>query len=301
MPAGGAGGIGGSGSGGGLFNARSGIVTFTAENPARPPAASTFTANQANGGDGGDGGVGGSGSGGDGGVVTGLATSSAREGMAREGMAGLEGEAEQGSGSGLFNAGTASFTGVTVNFTANQADGGVGGSGGHGGLGHGGSGGDNDGSGLGGRGGYGIGGDGGNGGDGGSAWVAASSTPRPATSPSSPGWGRRRAHRNPRPPMPSRATGRTEGCRRRPAEGAGGWRSSAASQALAFPGTVAMAGVLRRGRGGGLDPLLGGTVVIDDTTITGVTLRPTTTTCLGPSRRDRTLHRFEVRLAEGPP
>ena len=49
--------------------------------------------------------------------------------------------ANQGEGGGLFNAGTVSFTGVTVNFSHNQAQSGIGGVGGAGGSGSGGTGG----------------------------------------------------------------------------------------------------------------------------------------------------------------
>jgi hypothetical protein len=69
-----------------------------------------------------------------------------------------------GIGGALDNAGTVSFTGVTVNFTQNQANGGAGGRGGDGGLGVGGAGGRGA---VGGHGGPGTGGTGGSAGAGG--------------------------------------------------------------------------------------------------------------------------------------
>ena len=61
-------GVAGLGQGGGLFNDTGGTVTFRAATPAKPPAASTFTGNQATGGAGGQGGAGGVGTGGMGGT-----------------------------------------------------------------------------------------------------------------------------------------------------------------------------------------------------------------------------------------
>jgi hypothetical protein len=72
--------------------------------------------------------------------------------------------AGDGIGGALDNAGTASFIGVTVNFTNNQANGGAGGRGGAGGLGVGGDGGNGV---VGGHGGIGDGGTGGSAGAGG--------------------------------------------------------------------------------------------------------------------------------------
>ena len=70
-------------------------------------------------------------------------------------------EAGDGNGGGLDNNGTATFTGITVNFTSNQAFSGNGGTGGNGGAATGGFGGN---GGVGGRGGNATGGDGGDGG-----------------------------------------------------------------------------------------------------------------------------------------
>ena len=72
------------------------------------------------------------------------------------------GAANQGAGGGFYDAGIASFTGVTVNFTNNQARGGVGGNGGSGRNTKGGNGGNGA---TGGKGGNTLGGDGGNGGE----------------------------------------------------------------------------------------------------------------------------------------
>jgi hypothetical protein len=59
-----------------------------------------------------------------------------------EGAGGAGGDAGNGNGGGLFNAGTASFTGVTLDVTSNQAVSGTGGTGGAGGSATGGDGGD---------------------------------------------------------------------------------------------------------------------------------------------------------------
>src|SRR4051794_19719752 len=105
------------------------------------------------------------------------------------------------------------------------------------------------------------------------ASAAASSTPSPAPSPSSPGWARGRAPISRRPPTPSRATRPTGGREaavdseegRKPGR-AGPRGGSRGSPAPAPAGTAGVPGV---GIGGGLDLLPGGTVVIDDTTVTG--------------------------------
>ena len=149
---------GGVGEGGGLFNASGATVTFKAGGNTSSPPVSTFSMNQADGGSGGNGGTGGSatagngGNGGTGGVPAG--TSGGNAGSATSGSGGSGGLGDVGVGGGLLDAGTASFTGVTVDFTKNQAAGGPAGSGGNGGI-----------DAYGGYGGAGHGGPGGNGGN----------------------------------------------------------------------------------------------------------------------------------------
>ena len=130
---GGFGGIAGLGQGGGLFNDAGGTVTFRAATPAKPPAASTFTGNLAPGGAGGPGGASGSARGGTGGQGANL-ESGGQGGSATGGIGGGGGDGNDGDGGGLFNAGTVSFTGVTVNLSNNKAQSGFGGAGGAGGA-----------------------------------------------------------------------------------------------------------------------------------------------------------------------
>ena len=148
------------GSGGGMFNSARATVALTALKNARTQAVSTFGSNAANGG---------------GGAREALpavalpatgATAAETLMAAREVLATPDPAArwrgERGRGGGLYDAGVATFTGVTVNFTGNQVRGGFGGNGGSGRDAKGG----NGGNGLtGGSGGETLGGDGGNGGE----------------------------------------------------------------------------------------------------------------------------------------
>jgi hypothetical protein len=148
---------GGVGEGGGLFNAAGGTITFKAGVNTSSPPVSTFSMNLTVGGSGGNGGNGGSataGNGGNGGNGSALGTTGGNGGSATSGSGGSGGLGDVGVGGGLLDAGTASFTGVTVDFTNNQATGGSAGNGGNGGA-----------DAIGGTGGFGLGARGGNGGN----------------------------------------------------------------------------------------------------------------------------------------
>ncbi len=161
---GGSGGTGGLGLGGGMFNSAGGTVTLSALKNAKTQATSTFGTNIASGGGGGSGGAAGSGFAGNGGNSGGSANGG-QGGLGDAGSGGSGGAANEGAGGGLYDAGVATLTGVTVNFTGNQARGGFGGNGGSGLDAKGGNGG-NGGTGFtGGSGGLTLGGDGGNGGE----------------------------------------------------------------------------------------------------------------------------------------
>ncbi len=141
-----AGGSGGVGEGGGVFNAAGGTITFTAGSNTSSPPGSSFSMNQADGGSGGAGGAGGNCFGGNGGNGGNSSTNVVQRpggaaGSAFGGTGASGGAGGFGSGGGFYDDGTASFTGVTVDFTQNQAAGGAAGSGGVGGSAQGGNGG----------------------------------------------------------------------------------------------------------------------------------------------------------------
>jgi hypothetical protein len=125
---GGAGGIGGLGLGGGMFNSAGGTVALKAQKNTNKQQISAFTSNDALGGGGGAGGRAGSGFGGNGGAG-GAAGNGGAGGFATGGAGGAGGAANHGEGGGLYDAGIATFTGITVNFTKNQVRGGIGGNG----------------------------------------------------------------------------------------------------------------------------------------------------------------------------
>jgi hypothetical protein len=127
----GAGGIGGVGQGGGLFNQNGATVSFGTPNHSKPAPASAFTGNHAVGGEGGQGGEGGGAASGAGGNATG--SRGGNGGTAFGGKGGAGGAGNEGAGGGLFNAGAASFLGVTLSVINNQAEGASGGKGGKGG------------------------------------------------------------------------------------------------------------------------------------------------------------------------
>ncbi len=156
---GGFGGLGGEGFGGGLYNDVGGTVVYKAGKNPKNPTPSLFVSNTAEGGLGGFGGNGGTGGGGDGGG--GQNATGGFGGTGLGGFGGQGGGAGDGDGGGLDNNGTATFTGITVNFTSNQAVSGTGGRGGNGGTATGGFGGNGA---VGGRGGNATGGNGGDGG-----------------------------------------------------------------------------------------------------------------------------------------
>ena len=170
---------------------------------------STFSNNLASGAPGGNGGQAASGFGGFGGQ----GGTHGAGGLGGSGVGGLGGsgsDAGGGLGGGLANFGTASFTGITVNFTGNQAIGGTailgfGGRGGAGGFGTGGSGG----SGLSGGDGFsGSGGLGANGGVGGNGLGGAIYNSTTATLTLAPRLAQGEAPRSPSPQTPSLATRR---------------------------------------------------------------------------------------------
>jgi hypothetical protein len=162
---GGVGGPGRSGIGGGVFNSAGATLTIKAQKNASKQQTSAFGSNQAGGGAGGDGGQAGSAFAGNGGngVADGFGGNGGKADGATSG-AGVGGGSALGGG--LFNAGTASFSGITVNFANNQVRGGNGGLGRNGRDSQGGTGGDGV---AGGTGGETIGENGGNGGDSGVA------------------------------------------------------------------------------------------------------------------------------------
>ena len=153
------GGLGGEAFGGGLYNDVGGTVVYNAGKNPKNPTPSLFASNTAEGGLGGVGGNGGTAGGGDGGG--GQNATGGFGGTGLGGFGGQGGGAGDGNGGGLDNNGTATFNGITVNFTANQAFSGTGGRGGNGGAGTGGFGGNGN---VGGRGGNATGGNGGDGG-----------------------------------------------------------------------------------------------------------------------------------------
>ena len=129
-------GLGGLGEGGGIFNSGSATITFTGGKNTSKPSPSTFSGNNAVGGFGGNGGAGGSATGGNGGNGgTGASPSSGGDaGSATAGSGGTGGGGGLAQGGGFYDNGAASFDGVTVIFTNNQAVGGSAGSGGAGGT-----------------------------------------------------------------------------------------------------------------------------------------------------------------------
>jgi len=132
---GGTGGSGAEGDGGGIFNSASATITFTGGKNTTNPPASTLSGNETVGGFGGNGGAAGTATGGDAGnggtdlfpFVAG------NGGSALAGAGGNSGGGGLAQGGGLYDDGAASFNGVTVNFSNNEAAGGRAGNGGDGG------------------------------------------------------------------------------------------------------------------------------------------------------------------------
>jgi hypothetical protein len=249
------GGVGGKGSnggaafGGGIAN-QAGSLTISQ---------SAFTANQANGGGGGDGGQGAE-----------AVTQSAPPGLgvigtSAGGTGGAGGAAGAGNGGGLANFGTASFTGVTVNFGANQAQCAPGGRGGAGAKGTGGD--------AGSKAGDAAGGDGGPGGASGSGLGGGIFNAKNATLMIDPRLGARKGSQQ------ASATNTITGNKSNrgiggPA-GAGGAATAGKGVAgkvpdgTAKPGKVGVGAVAGTGIGGGLERIPGSSVTIANTNITG--------------------------------
>jgi hypothetical protein len=258
----GAGGAGGGGFGGGLFNYTGAVVSITAPKHVKSSPLSSFTANLANGGGGGNGGMGGGGGGGAGVGVSGVG---APGGFGTGGVGGAGGPAGRGSGGGLFNGGTASFIGITVNFSANRANGSLGGQGGDGGSAGGGNGGTGAVGGTGGNASSGTGGGGSGGGIDNATGGVLAINPRLSAKKGS---------------KQARATNLgTTNQAHVGQEGAGGAAgnfflagtggSPGGMAGQSFPGNHGTAGFIGPGIGGGLNLESGGTAVIDNTTVTG--------------------------------
>jgi hypothetical protein len=267
---GGAAGNGGGAIGGGLFNLSGGIVSITAPKRSRSPAASLFNANEAFGRAGGAGGEGGGGGGGGGGNVSGAGSVGGLGNLGTGSAGGRGGQGGDAYGAGLTNAGTVSFTDITVNFTANIVAGNKGGVGGAGGFASGGAGGDGASGSNGGNAAAGNGGDGG--GSGGGSGGGIANFPG-GTLTVEPRLGTKKGSKQ------SKATnlivanqaiaagsGAIGGAAGVANAGAGGSPNGVAG--LTPPGNDGLTALSGPGIGGGLDLLTGGTVVIDNTTIT---------------------------------
>jgi hypothetical protein len=170
----------------------------------------------------------------------------------------------------LANDGTASFTGVTVNFTSNQASGGAGGLGGAGGFGSGGAGGAGV---RGGNGGDGLGGNAGNGGGGGNGLGGAIFNANTAALTIAPRLGAKKGSKQSNASDTITANQAILGAGGRGGLGggasAGNGGAPNGSAGTASTGTAGLGAVSGVGDGGGLTRFLGGSVTIDSTNITG--------------------------------
>jgi hypothetical protein len=261
----------GNGQGGAIFNEMKATLTIRAKNKGAKTPASIFSGNRALGGSGGAGGQGGMGTGGSGGAG-GPHGDGGAGGAGRGGIGSTGGVPGGGEGGALDNFGKAMFTGITVQFLNNQANGSEGGRGGDGGTGSGGQGGIGV---DGGNGFTGAGGDGGKGqfGDGGIGGAIDNEffallviAPRENTSK-----GSRQSH------AVDSITGNEVNGAPGGAGGAGGrgiggpGMSPGGFAGQSIPGKAGAAGAADSGSGGGLilDPQ--GTAIIDNTNITGNT------------------------------
>jgi hypothetical protein len=264
----GTGGTGGAGAGGGLANFPAGIVSFKAPKNSQSPAGITFSANQANGGMGGLGGHGEGGRGGNGAFPGSLAGGKGGGGESGNGSVG--GVAGNGNGGGLANAGSVSFTGITVNFSGNEASGGLGGNGGDARDGRGGAGGNGT---SGGPGGPAYGGSGGNGGDGGDGFGGAINNLPSGIITIKPRLGARKGSKQSRAVnqftknLANQGDGGGGGTNGTATPGPGG--SPSGTTGAIDPSLPGGRGIHGMGVGGGLDLDVGGTAVIDNTTVTG--------------------------------
>jgi hypothetical protein len=281
---------GGAGNGGGMFNALGGTVVIRPRNNQTTTPTSMFFANEANGGAGGDGGQSGFGVGGAGGP-SGIREfgGTGGEGQGGAGDSGDDGGA--GSGGGLANFGSAFFTGITVDFRANQANSGAGGRGGAGGFGRGGAGGDGAGGGNGFDGDGGLGGDGGSRGNGMGGGIYTGSH---ASLTIDPRLGARRGTPQSRATDTITANQANRGLGN--GGGAGGGASAGhggdgdgdpgdadGSPGMAFPGMAGAVGVSGRGIGGGVAQAAGVNVSIGHTNITGNTASTRDNDLAGPT------------------
>jgi len=269
---GGKGGTGGLGEGGGLFDADGGTVTFKAGSITSSQGANTFAMNRATGGGGGNGGAAGSATGGTGGNAGFDPADGGPGGLVVGGTGGNGGAGGEGSGGGLYDDGTASFTAVTVNFNNNEASGGSGAVAGSGGSVQGGTGGTGTGA-AGGQGGAPTGGNGGSGGDSGAAKgggiivdVSGSLVLRPRTGikPLPPGHG-------PTDIVTSNSAiaGGVGGAglAGSATAGTGGTGSPDGNTGMVTAGHAGVIGTLKQSEGGGI--AIFGTATGDNTTVTG--------------------------------
>jgi hypothetical protein len=267
-------GVGGRGQGGGVFNQSGGSITFTSPKNVNKGPLISFTSNSATGGGGFDAGSGGKATGGNGGNGGGVGIGGAG-GVAFAGNGGIGGSANHGIGGGLFNAGSASFTGVVLNVTSNKAVSGRGGLGGRGGSVLGGTGGNGKIASVfvtGGTGGNANGGNGGNGGEGGigqGGGIDNENTgilvikPRQGAKKNSPQSQATDTITANQALAGSGGFGGDVGASQVP--GPGGAR--AGNTGLLTPGTIGTTNLFSVGVGGGLTNL--GNATIDNTTITG--------------------------------
>jgi hypothetical protein len=262
---GGPGGGGGEAFGGGLFVNYSTTATFIGPTRSRAASSATFSGNQATGAPGFSGGSGGSALG-TGGGAGGSGYAGGEGGLAVGGTGGIAGGGAGSFGGGFCNYGTLRFTGITLNISSNQATGGNGSVGGSGGTGTGGDGGTSsiqDGAGGSARGGNGgVGGDSGYG-IGGGGFNAFTGNLLIA-----PRQGARKRSKQ------SQATGSITGNQATqgvPGSGGVGGADVPGANPVgnSSPGAPGTGGAAGQGLGGGLYLQSGGTVTIDDTTVTG--------------------------------
>jgi hypothetical protein len=179
-----------------------------------------------------------------------------------------------GNGGGLYNAGIASFTGITVNFISNQANGGIGVNGGNSGSGAGGSGGASHNGGTGPQGGNSESGAGGLGGDGGLGMGGGIFNANTGALTIKPRQGAKKGSKQAKATdvitanLANRAHGGVGGLSSTASTGGpgGGPNGTTGFGSVGLPGVDGSAGF---GQGGGIATK--GTATIDNTTITGNT------------------------------
>ena len=163
--------------------------------------------------------------------------------------------------------------GVTVNFTNNEAGGGIGGSGAHGAVGQGGKGADGTGGVPGGEGGYAQGGDGGNGGSGGSGFGGAIANQPTGTLTIAPRFGAKKGSNQSKAVNLITANQAFSAPEEAVVPRAMPFQAQAAAltapPARSFPSKPGTPGATGAGIGGGLYLVAGGKAVIDNTNTTG--------------------------------